>query len=105
MKEFFSKVESGRDARRTTQRDPAAYAWEVWAEGDRWEKPVFVAAFKDKGQAQARVRRMQTSQRREGWSPAFRYFLKRRRVPSRLLFGGGHKAKRSRASWMKRVGW
>jgi hypothetical protein len=57
------------------------HAWEVWSRGDRYNEPGFVEAFKDKGEAERRIRRLRLSH------PHVHYMLKHRRVAAHHQFG------------------
>lgn len=86
---------SSRDAERRRHRQKAtsrkrdlpmkkrpARAWELWTIGDRYDEPAFIVAFKDKGEAQRRMRRLKRSH------PSVRYTIKHtQRVSKRRLFG------------------
>ena len=83
----------------------SSFAWEVWSSGTRYEEPLYIASYSDKGQARARIRRLQASQRRE-WGWAYRYEIRRRRIPLRHLAStGGARARRAQAHWQKQQGW
>jgi hypothetical protein len=67
---------------RLSARDKT-HAWEVWSLGEPGfgDEPMFVAAFKDKGQAETRIRSLKRSH------PHARYTLRRRLSAARQQFG------------------
>ena len=65
------------------------YAWEVWSrDRDYRDGDGFVAAFKDKGEAQKRMRSLKRSH------PHVEYYVKRRRVAAHMQFGSRAHARR-----------
>jgi hypothetical protein len=87
-------------ARLRDAKKKPAYAWQLWSTGNG-EEPQFIESFKDKGDAQRRMRRLQDSQRRAGMKP-YHYTLKHRPVPARRLFGKKARLERDSSSSNKR---
>jgi hypothetical protein len=67
----------------------ASNAWEVWARNGG-DGDTFVAAFKDKGNARERMRRLKRSH------PDVTYYVKRRKVAAGMQFGTRAHARRRR---------
>lgn len=66
---------------RAKSKGASAKAWALWYQGEgREEDDGFVAAFKDKGAAKARMARLKKS------NPGVFYYLKHQEIPSRMLF-------------------
>lgn len=87
-----------RSARRTSgdtsrRKSRSARGWELWSLGDKDgpSEPHYIDSYKDKGEAERRMKRLKASH------PYTRYTLKRRRVESKRMFGS-----RNRTRPMKR---
>lgn len=75
--------------RPSRDRSRAHKAWEVWSRGEDGDRPHFVEAYADKGEAQRKVSRLRASH------PYAHYMLKHRRVASARTFGTrGHRRSR-----------
>lgn len=104
MTEWWFKLAPKRARSRDQRRGPmsgaelraedraGAYAWEVWSLGDRYEAPLYIASYKDKGEAERHMRRLQATHR------GYRYTLKHRIQAARHLTGGGRATRRGRAA-------
>lgn len=75
---------ASRDRSKRSSRDrDQSHGWEVWSLGDPSfdDEPVYVATYKDKGEARTKIARLRRSH------PHVRYEIRRRRAAANRFFG------------------